>query len=257
MEEIILILFGLVIGSFLNVVISRLPEEQSIVKPRSRCPSCKAQIKFYDNIPIISYILLGGHCRNCDQEISLRYPIVEALTGFSFWLAYFYFGSDLIYMGFAILFLCLLISLAFTDMEHMILPNELTLGGTVVFLVYAFFNPYILTRHAYIASFGSALLFIGIYFFYKKILGKEGLGLGDVKMLLLLGAFLGINNLLVAILTASISGLLVGLFLIIFKGQNLESRLPFGTFLALGSYIALFWGDTILKAIHSFHRLFI
>ncbi len=250
-KEIILILFGLVIGSFLNVVVSRLPEKKSIVKPRSHCPSCKKAIKFYDNIPVISYILLGGKCRNCKEEISLRYPLIEAFTAFSFWLSYFYFGADLIYTAFAILFVCLLISLAVIDLTHMILPDELTLGGAVVFIVYSFFNPWLTTTDAVIASFGSALTFTGLYYFYLKVKKIEGLGFGDVKMMLFLGAFLGVGKLLVTVLLASLSGLIVGIFFIIFKGKTLKLKLPFGTFLAAGSYISLFWGERILRAIQS------
>jgi len=251
--EIILILFGLIIGSFLNVVISRLPDKRSIVKPRSHCPNCKKAIKFYDNIPVIGYILLGGKCRNCKKEISLRYPLIEAFTAFSFWLSYFYFGIDPIYTVFVILFICLLISLAVIDFTHMILPDELTLGGAVLFFVYSFFNPRLTTTNAVIASFGSALIFTGLYYFYLKVKKIEGLGFGDVKMMLLLGAFLGINKLLVAVLAASLSGLIVGLFFIIFKGKTLKLKLPFGTFLAAGSYISLFWGEKILRAIQSLY----
>ena len=252
-EEIILILFGLIIGSFLNVVVSRLPEKKSIVKPRSHCPSCQKTIKFYDNIPIISYILLGGKCRHCKKEISLRYPLIEAFTAFSFWLSYFYFGSDPVYTAFVLLFVCLLISLAVIDFTNMILPDELTLGGAVVFFIYSFFNPRVTTANAVVASLGSALIFTGLYYFYLKVKKIEGLGFGDVKMMLLLGAFLGINKLLIAVLAASLSGLIVGLFFIIFKGKNLRLKLPFGTFLAAGSYISLFYGEKIMRTIQSLY----
>jgi leader peptidase (prepilin peptidase)/N-methyltransferase len=252
-KEIVLILLGLIIGSFLNVVVSRLPEKKSIVKPGSHCPLCKTPIKFYDNIPVIGYILLGGKCRNCKQEISLRYPAIEAFTAFSFWLAYFYFGGDLVYTALAVLFVCLLISLAIIDFTHMILPDELTLGGALIFFVYSFFNPKISALDSIIAALGSALIFTGLYYFYLKVKKIEGLGFGDVKMMLMLGAFLGSNKLLVAILIASLSGLIVGLFFIIFKGKTLKLKLPFGTFLGIGSYISLFWGDTLLRAIQSLY----
>ena len=252
-KEIILILFGLIIGSFLNVVIARLPVKKSIVTPRSHCPSCETPIKPYDNIPIISYIILGGKCRNCQEEISLRYPLIEAFTAFCFWLSYFYFGTDIIYTISAILFICLLLSLAVIDFMHMILPDELTLGGVVLFLGYSFFNPQVTVGEAFAASFGSALIFIGLYYFYLKVRKIEGLGLGDVKMMLMLGAFLGINKLLVAILIASLAGLIVGLCFIIFKGKTLKLKLPFGTFLSLGSFFSLFWGTEILRLIQSIY----
>lgn len=253
-KEIILILFGLIIGSFLNVVIYRLPAKKSIVKPGSCCPSCGAPIKFYDNIPIISYILLGGKCRKCKTAISIRYPLVEAFTAFSFWLSYIYFGADLIYTAFVILFLCLLISLALIDLVYMILPDELTLGGAVIFLAYSFFNPNVAVVSALAAAFGSALIFTALYFFYLKVKKIEGLGFGDVKMMLLLGLFLGLDKLLVAILISSFSGLSVGLFFILFKGKNLKFKLPFGTFLSLGSYISLIWGKEIFRLIQTLYK---
>ncbi|MCK4762311.1 MAG: prepilin peptidase [Candidatus Aminicenantes bacterium] len=251
MEEIILILLGLIFGSFLNVVIYRLPQGKSVIKPRSFCPSCNKLIKFYDNIPVVSYFLLGGKCRHCKAEIPLRYPLIEAFTAFSFWLAYFYFGHDPLYTAFTILFVFLLIPLAIIDLTHMILPDELTLGGAVIFLGYSFFHPHITVANAFIAGFGSALIFAGLYFFYLKVRKIEGLGFGDVKMMLFLGAFLGLHNLLVAILLASFSGLLVGLFFIIFKGKNLQLKLPFGTFLALGSYVSVFYGMAIYRLVRS------
>ncbi len=254
MEEVVIILVGFIFGSFLNVVIYRLPLKKSIVKPGSRCPSCGKIIRFYDNIPVLSYIILGGKCRNCKTKISLLYPAVELFTAFSFWLTYVYFKHLPVYAGFNALFLCLLIALALIDYTHQILPNELTLGGAVVFLIYAFFNPIITPVNAFISAFGAALFFAGIYFFYLKVRKIEGLGQGDIKMILLLGAFLGIHKLVIAIFLASFAGLVVGLFFIIFKGKNLKMKLPFGTFLSLGSYISVFWGDPILKAIQSIYR---
>jgi leader peptidase (prepilin peptidase)/N-methyltransferase len=253
MEEIVIILVGFIFGSFLNVLIYRLPLEKSIVKPRSYCPSCGKPIKFYDNIPVISYIILGGKCRICKTKISLLYPAVELFTAFSFWLTYFYFEHLPVYAGFNALFLCLLIALAVIDYQHRVLPNELTLVGAAVFFLYAFFNPAVTPLNAFLAAFGAALIFTGIYFFYLKVRKIEGLGQGDIKMILLLGLFLGSHKLVIAILLASSAGLLVGLFFIIFKGKNLKLKLPFGTFLSLGSYISVFWGHHILKAIFSLY----
>ncbi len=254
MEEIILILFGLVMGSFLNVVIYRLPLEQSIIKPRSHCPACNTMIRFYDNIPVISYIILGGKCRYCRAKISLIYPLVEAFTAFSFWLAWYYFGILPVYAGFSILFICLLLALAIIDLRHMILPLELTIGGAVVFLAYSFFNPVLTPLNAIGAAFGGAAAFAALYFFYLKFRKIEGLGQGDIWMIILLGSFLGVNKMVIAILLASLSGLMVGLFFIIFKKKDLKLALPFGTFLSLGSYVSLFWGEDILRLIQSLYR---
>jgi leader peptidase (prepilin peptidase)/N-methyltransferase len=254
MEEIFLIIFGLIVGSFLNVVIYRLPLEKSIVKPRSHCPSCTTPIKFYDNIPVVSYILLRGKCRHCNAGIPPIYLLVESFTAFSFWLSYVFFGEQPLYAAASMLFICLLISLALIDLKHMILPLEITIGGAVVFLIYSFFNPVISPPNAFGSAVGGALVFAAIYYLYLKVREIEGLGQGDIWMMLLLGSFLGINKLVVAVLLASFSGLIVGVFFIIFKKKDLKLALPFGTFLSLGSYISLFWGNEILKLIHSIYR---
>lgn len=254
MEEIILILLGLVVGSFLNVVIYRLPLGKSIIKPRSHCPSCNTLIKFYDNIPVISYLLLGRKCRYCKAKVPLIYPLVESFTAFGFWLSYVYFGHEVLYTAFSILFICLLFSLALIDLKHMILPLELTIGGAVVFLIYSFFNPVISPLEAFGTAIGAALAFTAIYYLYLKLREIEGLGQGDIWMMLLLGAFLGMNKLVIAVLLASFSGLIVGMFFIFFKKKDMKLALPFGTFLSLGSYISLFWGKKILDFIQSIYR---
>jgi leader peptidase (prepilin peptidase)/N-methyltransferase len=254
MEKIFLIIFGLIVGSFLNVVIYRLPLGKSIIKPRSHCPSCNTPIKFYHNIPVASYILLRGKCRHCNAGIPLIYPLVESFTAFSFWLSYVYFGQQPLYAAASILFICLLFSLALIDLKHMILPLEITIGGAVVFLIYSFFNPVISPLDAFGSAVGGALVFAAIYYLYLKVRNIEGLGQGDIWMMLLLGSFLGIDKLVIAVLLASFSGLIVGMFFIIFKKKDLKLALPFGTFLSLGSYISLFWGNEILKLIQSIYR---
>jgi len=255
MEEVFLILFGLIIGSFLNVLIYRMPIGKSIVKPRSYCPQCKKPIKFYDNIPVISFIVLCGKCRDCKAKISLQYPLVEIFTAFTFWISYsFYFSISPIYTLFTIIFLCIMVVLAIIDFKHMILPDELTIGGGVLFLIYSFFNPLITYKDAFISAFGSALVFTLLYFFYLKVRKIEGLGFGDVKMMILLGAFLGVNRLLIALLLASLSGVIIGFIFIIFKGKDLKTKLPFGPFLALGAYVSVFWGVCVLRFIQSVLR---
>lgn len=251
MENIFIILLGLIIGSFLNVVIYRLPLEKSIVFPRSFCPSCQNRLAFYDNIPIISFIILGGRCRKCKSTISIQYPLVEAITAFSFWLTFHVYGNSIVYTVFTSIFLCFLIVLSLIDLNHMILPDQLTLGGGLIFLLFSFFNPEISFWDGFISAFGAALIFAGLYFFYIKVRKIEGLGFGDVKMMILLGAFLGLKKLLVAVLVSSILGLIVGGFLIIFRKKTLKFQLPFGTFLGLGSYISVFWGYNILVFIQS------
>ena len=242
------------IGSFLNVVIYRVPLEKSIVTPRSYCPLCNTMIKFYDNIPVLSYILLKGRCRNCKTRISPLYPGVELFTALSFLLAYLHFDPAMLHMTAAIVFICLILALGLIDLKHQILPLEMTIGGAVVFLIYSFFNPAISPINAFGTAFGAALTFAAIYFLYLKVRKIEGLGQGDIWMMLMLGAFLGVNKLVIAVLLASLTGLVVGLFFIIFKKKNLKFALPFGTFLSLGSYISLFWGNDILRFIQSLYR---
>lgn len=254
MEEIILIMLGLMVGSFLNVVVYRLPLEKSIVTPRSYCPLCNTPVKFYDNVPVLSYLLLKGRCRKCKSKISPRYPAVELFTALSFFLAYIYYRPALLHVGVTILFICLILVLALIDLKHMILPLEITIGGAVVFLIYSFFSPGISPPEAFGTGIGAALVFAAIYFFYLKLRKIEGLGQGDIWMMLMLGSFLGLNKLVIAVLLASFSGLIVGIFLIIFQKKNLKLALPFGTFLSLGSYISLFWGNDILILLQSFYR---
>lgn len=249
MEEIAVILFGLVFGSFLNVVIYRLPLGKSIIRPRSYCPCCKKQVKAYDNIPVVSYILLRGKCRNCKAAIPVQYPFVELLTAFTFWLTYHNFGNSPVFTIFSIIFLLILIALAFIDFKHMILPDELTIGGGVLFFIYSFFNPSIPVIEALLSGAFVFLIFLGIYIFYLKVRNIEGLGQGDIKMVFMLGVFLGAKKLIVTLLLASVSGLLVGIFLILFQNRNLKYALPFGVFLGIGGYISFFWGDIIFNKI--------
>lgn len=255
MEEIISVALGLIIGSFLNVVIHRVPLEKSIISPGSHCPSCNKPVRVYDNIPVLSYILLGAECRHCKAGIAIRYPLVEAFTGFSFWLAYISYRPDLVHAIFAAIFISLLLALALIDLEHMILPLEMTIGGAVLFLAYSFFSPYITPFNAFASAIVSALVFAAIYFFYIKVRKKEGLGQGDIWMMLLMGSFLGANKLVIAIFLASFSGAIIGILLIIFKKKDMSTEIPFGTFLSLGSYLSLFWGIEILKYVQSIFKI--
>ena len=155
----------------------------------------------------------------------------------------------------AAVFLALLIALAAIDLEHMILPDELTLGGAALFFVYSFFNPEVSQLDAVLSGLGAALFFSALFYFYLKVRKIEGLGFGDVKMVLFMGLFLGVSRLVIAIFLASLSGLLVGLFFILFRKKDFKLALPFGPFLSLGSYMALFWGDAILAWIGSLWML--
>lgn len=250
-----MILLGLICGSFLNVVIHRLPRGESIVHPRSHCPACQGPIPLFLNIPIISYLLLLGKCRQCRAPIPIRYPLVEAFTAFSFWLAYRSFAPEsLLFTIAAIAFIMIMIPLGLIDLSHMILPDSLTLGGGILFFIFAFFHPeYPGQFYVLIATgLGAAALFFLLYLFYLKVRKIEGLGLGDVKMMLPLGFFLGPWGLVITVFMGSILGLIVGMFFIVFKKKNLKFSLPFGTFLAISAYITLFLKGLLLFWLSTF-----
>ncbi len=246
LPEILLIIIGLILGSFLNVVIYRLPRGTSIVKPGSFCPHCNSPIKWFDNIPVLSFIILGGKCRNCKKPISLRYPIVEILTAFALLLVYkkFYFSFQ--FFG-SIIFSLSLIVLAFIDLEHKILPDKITLSGFTFFLFYSLSNP---SKKIWdslggaLVGAGSLMLIYLLYYFIKK---EEGLGLGDVKMMLMVGVFLGIGKTFLTLIIASLLGSIAGLIIAIIMKKGMKYALPFGVFLSIGAFISLILGSEIIS----------
>jgi leader peptidase (prepilin peptidase)/N-methyltransferase len=248
MEALIFIVaFGLAWGSFLNVVIFRLPEGLSLLKPRSFCRRCRTTIPFYDNIPLLSYIILRGTCRRCGARISPSYLLVEVLTPVCFLLIYFQFGLGVHFFA-ACLFSSGLIALGFIDFNHKILPDALTLPGFALALAYSFFRADLRPAQSLIGAAvggGFLLLVYGVYYGLKK---KEGLGLGDVTLMLMIGAFLGWRLTLLTLILASVAGAVVGIIIIVRKKKNLQYALPFGTFLAPAAFLALLWGETIVAA---------
>jgi len=238
---------GLIFGSFLNVVILRLPKDQSLVRPASRCPACESKIRFWDNIPVLSYLLLGGKCRNCRQPIGLRYPAIELATAILFILAGWRFGVGL--GGWiAALFLAALLALAVIDLEHMILPDVITLPGVALGVLV---QPWIPNGHfahsliGALAGAGALILLINTWYWIRE---EESMGLGDVNMMAMLGAFLGWQNGIVALALATASGALIGIAMMIFGRAGWKSKIPFGVFLAIGGAIALFYGPRIAAA---------
>jgi leader peptidase (prepilin peptidase)/N-methyltransferase len=254
MEEIILIgVFGLIWGSFLNVVIYRLPRDLSLVRPPSSCPHCGKRIKFYENIPILSYAVLRGKCSNCQAPISPVYPLVEALTALCFFLGYLQYSLSPHFFA-SCVFASALIALGFIDFEHQVLPDEITFPGIVLALVYAFFRKDLSVTQALLGAAvgGGFLLFVyGAYYLLRK---KEGLGLGDVTMMLMVGAFLGWKQTILTLILASFGGAIVGIFIILFKKKDLQHALPFGTFLAPAAFVALLYGQRIIDAYLSLFR---
>lgn len=239
-------LFGLLIGSFLNVCIYRLPNDLSVVRPRSHCPQCKRMIVWYDNVPLLSYLFLQGKCRYCRAVIPLRYPLVELLTALSFFSAVMALGFTLDAARLCV-FCAILIALFFSDLEERILPDEFTLGGTVVALIFAWFVPVrgifgiSLLDSAIAAAFSAGTLWT-VGFLYKKLRKRDGLGLGDVKMVGMIGAFLGLEGVLLTLLVGSTMGSLIGLAYIAITRRDASSyELPFGTFLAAAALLVAFW----------------
>ena len=237
-------LVGLAVGSFLNVVTLRLPRGESIVSPGSRCPSCGAPVAFFDNVPVLSWILLAGRCRTCRAPISIRYPLMELSNGL-LWVLVFWRAPSWCDFASGALLCSACLALLAIDADIQILPDAITLPGIAVGLALSFCSVSRTPLQAFVgAALGAGSLFL-VRFLYEKIAGQEGMGLGDVKMLGMIGAFLGPSGVLVTILTASLSGSVVGLTLIKLKKGDSKTALPFGVFLALGAIAAWFFADPL------------
>ncbi len=242
-------LLGLCFGSFANVLIYRLPERISIIKPPSHCPKCGKEIPFYCNIPLFSYIFLLGRCRFCKAKISFRYPFVEIFVGVLFWFATYNFLPqyppslqtilELLSLYIFLLFTTVLI---FTDLEHQILPDKLTLPGIVIGLISSFWVEWTKPLDSLLGALLGALvpsILIGIYAL-RKI---EAMGWGDVKLMAMIGAFLGWKGALLTFLIGSVLGAVVGGIYILVVTKDRRTPLPFGTFLGIASMVSLFWGE--------------
>lgn len=238
-------LAGAAVGSFLNVCIGRIPEGLSIVTPPSRCPQCGHPIRFYDNIPIISFLLLGRKCRDCRGEISFRYPLIELLTAVFAWLLFQRFGLTPAFFT-VFLFVCVLIVISFIDFDHQIIPHLLTLSGIPVFAVLAVLYMGLTAIDVLLGVMIGAgtLYFVAVY--YEAMTGREGMGGGDVNLLAMLGAFLGWKSLLFILLMSSLLGAFVGLVFILFKGKDMKYAVPFGPFLCIAAVVYLFFGDDLM-----------
>jgi leader peptidase (prepilin peptidase)/N-methyltransferase len=236
--------FGAIVGSFLNVCIHRLPLGSSIVWPSSACPHCARELSWYENIPVLSYLALRARCRTCKGPISVRYPLVEALTSALFVLAWWYYGPGPLVAS-RLVFGCALIVLFAIDLEHHLLPNAITLPGILVGVAFSFF-----TEPGWIASLigalgGGAVLYL-IALAYVWVRHEEGIGMGDLKMLAMIGAFLGWKLTLVTLMLASLTGSAVGLGMMAAGRGTMKYPLPFGCFLAAGAAIAATLGPQLL-----------
>ncbi len=238
------ILFGLALGSFINVCIYRIPLKKSIISPPSTCPKCGQRIKFYDNIPLISYILLLGKCRHCHDRIPLTYPAVELLIGVMSLALFIRYGLSIHYILF-LLFVSALIAISFIDFRHKIIPDVLSLPGIVAGFLISFLPGTITWLDSLIGilSGGGALFLVG--FVYKILTGREGMGGGDVKLLAMIGAWMGWISLPFIVLISSLTGAVIGFAFIILSGKGLRFRIPFGPFLSLGALLYFFFGSEL------------
>jgi leader peptidase (prepilin peptidase)/N-methyltransferase len=265
-------ILGAIIGSFLNVVIHRVPLEESIVLPSSRCPSCGATIAFYDNVPVLSYVMLGGRCRACKINISARYPAVEALTAL-LWLAVVWRDGLSVALPFDLVFVTAITALVFIDAEHMILPNVITYPGIVFALIARLAIPLLsgsphfddlpMLMHGMLSGMpiwaaslvgafigalvgGGSLWLMG--WTWEKLRGIEAMGLGDVKMMFMVGAYLGWRLTILNIFVGVLSGSLIGMALMARRGKrDMQMLLPFGVFLGIGAIVALLVGSSIVE----------
>jgi len=267
----IVVLLGGIVGSFLNVVIHRIPLGQSIIFPSSACPNCKSPVKAYDNIPILGWLILRGKCRACKNRISARYPVVELLTAFLFTIVYWQIGLSP-FLPVCLLFISAIVILGFIDAEHLILPNLITYPLLVFALAVRITYPlvfdsnyfsdlgyalatYLAGYPAWLVSFfgavvgaaagGGSLWVVGEA--WKRFRGVEAMGLGDVKMMFGVGAFLGWRLAIFSIFVAAFSGAIIGIVVIARqKEKNFQTQMPFGIFLGLGTVIALLFGEQMI-----------
>lgn len=237
---------GMVVGSFLNVCICRMPLNQSIVSPPSHCPYCSYQIRWYDNVPLLSYLLLRGKCRGCGAAISLQYPLVELLNGVLALFLFLRFGPTLAFVT-LFLFCSALVVITFIDIEHQIIPDEISLSGIVIGFILSFF----LKGHSWQNSLlgillgGGSLLLVA--YSYQWLTGKEGMGGGDIKLLAMMGAFLGWKAVPFIIFASSLVGSVVGISIMLLQKKDSKLAIPFGPYLAFGAVVYIFYGKTLIR----------
>jgi leader peptidase (prepilin peptidase)/N-methyltransferase len=238
-------MLGLAVGSFLNVCVHRIPRSQSLMFPPSRCPACEYQLRWFDNIPVVSYAAIGGRCRKCRARISIRYPLVELATMALFVVHGEVFGWGALLVP-RLLFACAMVVLFAIDLEHHLLPNVITLPGIAIGLISStVLPPGLVDALIGVALGGGVLWLIGEA--YYRYSGHEGMGGGDVKMLAMIGAFLGWKLVLVTLVFSSVAGSIVGLLVILIKRGGMKYALPYGTFLALGALTASLAGERIVN----------
>lgn len=245
LTDVYVFLFGLCIGSFLNVCIYRLPHGRSIVRPGSACGHCGTPIRWFDNIPVISYIVLRGRCRTCGTAFSIRYLLIELLTGCCAWVVWQRFGwhpQSLVYF----VFIAALLTITFIDIDHRIIPDVISLSGIPAGFVLSFLLPDLSWSDSLLGILiGGGSLF-AVAWAYQLVTGNEGMGGGDIKLLGMIGAFIGWKGVLFTIMASSFLGTLVGIALMVRNRQGMKLAVPFGPFLALGAVLYLFFGPQLI-----------
>lgn len=245
-NDVLIFILGLIVGSFSNVCIYRIPRNESIIYPASHCPKCRSNISPKDNIPLLSYILLKGRCRNCKSKISIQYPIVELLTGLIYLIIYLVYGLSIQSLIYIILSSALII-IAFIDLNEQIVPDVISLPGIVIGFILSFLVPYISFVNSALGVVvgGGIILIIGLA--GSLIFKKEAMGGGDVKLAAMIGAFLGWRYIIISLFLGFFLGALAGIILILSKIKSREDVVPFGPFIVLGSFITLLWGEKIIS----------
>jgi len=244
----IVFIFGAIVGSFLNVCIYRIPRRRSIIFPSSRCPHCNSPISALDNIPILSYVMLGGRCRECRARISIRYPVVELLNAVLYTAVLWRIGpgpSAVAYM----VFVSAMVVITFIDLDFQIIPDSITLPGILAGLALSLFlliDPFSRMESLGLVNGAAGMLLGGGLFYLIAVLSRGGMGGGDIKMMGMVGSFLGWKAVLMTTFIASLTGAVVGVMLMVLKGRGRKTRIPFGPFLALGALLSLFAGEELL-----------
>lgn len=243
---VIAFIFGAVTGSFLNVCICRMPVSESVIFPPSSCPRCAERIRWHDNIPLVSYLVLMGKCRGCGTPISLQYPLVELINALLTLALFLRFGPSLTFLA-LFLFSSALVVITFIDIEHQIIPDEISLSGIVTGFVFSFFLPWQnwLNSLTGILLGGGSLLLVA--WGYHKLTGKEGMGGGDIKLLAMMGAFLGWRAVPFIIFAGSLAGSIVGISIMLLQKKDSRLAIPFGPYLASGALLYIFYGRQIIQ----------
>lgn len=244
-EIILIFVLGLIVGSFSNVCIYRIPRNESIIYPASHCPKCRSSISPKDNIPLLSYILLKGRCRNCKSKISIQYPVVEFLTGLIYLIIYLIFGLSIQSLIYIILSSALII-IAFIDLNEQVIPEVISLPGIVIGLILGFFVPYISFINSALGIVIGGGIILVIRLAGSLIFKKESMGIGDIELAAMIGAFLGWRYIMISLFLGFFLGALAGILLILSKIKSREDVIPFGPFIVLGSFITLLWGEKII-----------